>query len=91
MTGVESGISSTSVRNRDRLAYSSSRKRSYCQLPSIIRLTFEKTLSLIPSAVCIPVISTVVNDSLSVVTCTLILELCTDPDLALEPPISILP
>jgi hypothetical protein len=47
------------------------------------RLTFEKTLSLIPSGVCIPVISTVVKLSLSVVTCTLTFELCTLPDLAL--------
>jgi len=40
---------------------------------------------LIPSAVCIPVISTVVKLSLSVVTCTLTFELCTLPDLALLP------
>jgi hypothetical protein len=46
------------------------------------KLTLENTLSLIPAAVDIPVISTVVKLSLSVVTWTLTRELCVEPDLA---------
>ena len=51
------------------------------------QLAFEKILSLIASAVFIPVISTSVNCSLSVVTCNnLFAEALNDPDLPLAPP-----
>lgn len=52
------------------------------------QLAFEKILSLMASAVFIPVISTSVNCSLSVVTCNnLFAEALNDPDLPLGPPL----
>lgn len=86
------GSSPNSVCFKLRLGYSSSRNRSLSSAYNCSnKLTLENILSLIASEVCIPVMSTKVNCSLSVVTCSSVFCELVEPDRALPSIMTLLP